>query len=323
MKWLAECSAGAVRDALQAAAPELSRLPIVMSAPPGPVDPRWRKSSAVVGDRFIAKFAWSRPAALRLAREIGILAALADGPLVPFLPEVVVGSTDPLLMATRRVSGTSLFAVADSIDLDRAGRQLAGFLAALHHPAARERAEAAIGKLTSPEIPPLTTSMLRDRFTALARPDQRQAVVRWCDWADVMLAPPAPAVLVHGDLHGDNQVWNGDKLRLVIDFESVSAAEPEYELRAFPGPGMGPGVQLLTATMRHYQQLTGRQLSAERIMAWNLRQTLGDALWRSEAGLPLPDHRTPPEWVDDLAARFRALGIDPEAPRRRAKARGL
>lgn len=48
-------------------------------------------------------------------------------------------------------------------------------------------------------------------------------------------------------------------------------------------------------------------------MAWHLRNALGDALWRSEAGIPLPDHRTPPEWVDDLTARFSALGIDPEA----------
>jgi hypothetical protein len=40
----------------------------------------------------------------------------------------------------------------------------------------------------------------------------------------------------------------------------------------------------------------------------------GPALWRSETGIPLPDHHTPPEWVDDLAARFSALGIGPEAP---------
>ncbi len=66
--------------------------------------------------------------------------------------------------------------------------------------------------------------------------------------------------------------------------------------------------------MRHYQQLTGRPLSADRIMAWHVRTALGDALWRSEAGIPLADHRTPPEWVDDLAARFSMLGIDPEAP---------
>jgi hypothetical protein len=49
-------------------------------------------------------------------------------------------------------------------------------------------------------------------------------------------------------------------------------------------------------------------------MAWHLRTALGDALWRSEAGVPLPDHRTPPAWVDDLAERFAALGIDPDAP---------
>ena len=138
--------------------------------------------------------------------------------------------------------------------------------------------------------------------------------MRWCDWADAVLASPGPAVLVHGDLHGNNQVWDHDTLRLVVDLETAGAAEPEYDLRLFPGPEMGPGVELLTAVMRHYQQITGRHLSAGRIMAWHLRTALGDALWRSEAGIPLADHRTPPEWVDDLAARFTMLGIDPEAP---------
>ena len=121
-------------------------------------------------------------------------------------------------------------------------------------------------------------------------------------------------MLVHGDLHGDNQVWDRDELRLVVDFATAGAAEPEYELRAFPGLGMGPGLELLTAVMRHYQQVTGRQLSADRVLAWHLRQALGDALWHSEAGIPLNDHRTPPQWVEDLAARFSALGIDPDVP---------
>ena len=51
--------------------------------------------------------------------------------------------------------------------------------------------------------------------------------------------------------------------------------------------GMGPGVELLTALMRHYQQVSGRQLSADRVMAWHLRTVLGDALWLSEARIPL------------------------------------
>jgi len=148
------------------------------------------------------------------------------------------------------VPGTSLFEVADSIDRDRAGRQLARFLTALHHPAARRRAEAVVG----------------------------------------------------------------NELRLVVDFETIGAAEPEYDLRAFPGPGMGPGLELLAAIMRHYQQISGRRLSTERLMAWHFRNALGDVLWRSEAGIPLADHRTPPEWVDDLTARFSTLGIDPGAP---------
>ena len=151
---------------------------------------------------------------------------------------------------------------------------------------------------------------MRDRFGRWVRADQRQTVMRWCDWADAALASPGPAVLVHGDLHGDNQVWDHDELRLVVDFETIGAAEPEYDLRTLPGPGMGPGVELLAAVMRHYQQVTGRPVSADRVMAWHLRHALGDALWRSEVGIPLADHRTPTAWVDDLSTRFSALGID-------------
>jgi len=35
-----------------------------------------------------------------------------------------------------------------------------------------------------------------------------------------------------------------------------------------------------------------------------VRQALGDVLWRTDAGIHLADHRTPPDWVDDLAVRF-------------------
>jgi aminoglycoside phosphotransferase (APT) family kinase protein len=315
MRWLAECSVAALREALGGVAPELAGYPVTVPGPAGKQDPLWHSGCVPAGDRFFVKFAWSRPAALRLAREIAVLAALAREPKVPFLPEVVASSTDPLLMITRRVPGASLFEVAGSIDPDRAARQLVRFLAALHHPAARRRAEAAVGPLTGPQLPPPTTGTLRDRLAPWIGPDQLRTVAGWCDWTDAVLGSPSgPAVLVHGDLHGNNQVWDRDELRLVMDFENIGAAEPEYELRGFPGPGMGPGLELLTAIMRYYQQVTGRQLSADRVMAWHLRHALGDVLWRSEAGIPLADHRTPPQWVEDLAARFTALSIDPEAP---------
>jgi aminoglycoside phosphotransferase (APT) family kinase protein len=317
MKWLAECSAKALGEALRVVAPELSGGPVTVPVPDPAVkgDPLWWSSSAVAGERFIVKFAWSRPAALRLAHEIGVLAALAREPRVPFLPEVVASSTDPVLLITRLVPGVSLFKVISSIDPDRAGQQLTCFLAAMHDPSARQRAEAVAGTLGGVRLQPATTRTLRERFGRWVRPHQRRVIMRWCDWCDAVLASPGPAVLVHGDLHGNNQVWDHGKLRLVVDLETAGAAEPEYDLRHFPGPDMGPGVELLTAVMRHYQQITGRQLSTDRVMAWHLRTALGDALWRSEAGIPLTDHRTPPERVDDLAARFTMLGIDPEAPR--------
>jgi len=226
VRWLAECSAGALGEALRVVAPELSGDPVTVPGP-DPVaqrHPLWWSSSTVVGEQFIVKFAWSRPAALRLVREIGVLTALGREPAVPCLPEVIASSTDPVLLITRLVPGASLFDVIGSIDPDRAGQQLAQFLAALHHPAARQRAEAAVGELTGAHLPPATTATLRERFGRWAQADQRRIVVRWCERADAVLAAAGPAVLVHGDLHGDNQVWDHDQLRLVVDLETAGTA---------------------------------------------------------------------------------------------------
>ncbi|MEU4287502.1 aminoglycoside phosphotransferase family protein [Kribbella sp. NPDC026596] len=311
VRWLAEGSSAAVAGALRRVAPGLGDYPIAIRESIGE-DPLWWSASAMVGGRFVAKFAWSRPAGLRLAHEIAVLEALAREPAVPFLPEVVASSTDPLLLVTRLVPGEALFEVVDSIDRDLVGRQLAQFLGELHHPATRARVEGALGELAPAALQPATGDALRDGFVKWARPDQHPAVIRWCDWADDVLATPRPSVLVHGDLHGGNQVWDGEHLRVVVDFETAGLAEAEYDLRTFPGTG--PGVELLTATLRHYTRITGRELAVDRVMAWHLRTALADALWRSEAGVPLPDHRTPPEWVDDLAKRFTALGIDPDTP---------
>jgi hypothetical protein len=78
---------------------------------------------------------------------------------------------------------------------------------------------------------------------------------------------------------------------------------------------MGPGVELLTAVMHRYQQITGRYLSADRVMAWHLRTILGDALWRGEAGIPLTDHRTPPDGWTIWPRASRCSASTREAPR--------
>ncbi|MBP2351484.1 hypothetical protein JOF29_002567 [Kribbella aluminosa] len=169
MRWLDEYSPAAIADLVRQVTPELSDLPIVTRELVNKDEPVWWSSSAVVGGRYVAKFAWSRPAALRLAHEVAVLDALSREPAVPYLPKVVASSTDPLLLVTELVPGTSLFEVVDAIDRNQAGRQLA-------------------------------------------------------------------------------------------HFGTAGRAEPEYDLRAFPGTGPA-------------------------------------------------DHRTPPDWIDDLAARFTALNL--------------
>jgi hypothetical protein len=94
----------------------------MVPGPAGKQDPLWHSGCVPAGDRFFVTFAGSRPAALRLAREIRVLAALARQRKVPFLPEVVASSAGPLLMITRRVPGTPLFEVAGWINPDDAAR---------------------------------------------------------------------------------------------------------------------------------------------------------------------------------------------------------
>jgi hypothetical protein len=51
MKWLAECSVAALREALEAVAPELSGYPVTVPGPAGKQDPLWHSGCVPVGDR--------------------------------------------------------------------------------------------------------------------------------------------------------------------------------------------------------------------------------------------------------------------------------
>ncbi len=95
-----------------------------------------------------------------------------------------------------------------------------------------------------------------------------------------------------------------------MDFENCGLAEPEFDFRVLPV--FGPGVDLLVATIDRYEALSGRTLDPARIMALHLVNYLGDALWRTEAGVPLPEPGdTPSAYVEEAAGRLAALGIDP------------
>ncbi|MFD3456949.1 phosphotransferase family protein [Streptomyces sp. NPDC058691] len=314
--WLGEPTVDALRAALRAVAPDLAEGTIVPRGLEPSDDPQWCSASAVVDGRFVVKFAWSRPAALRVCHQARILDALGKAaPRLP-LPAVVAASHDPAMLVLRWVPAAPFFDVRHRIgpaERDGAARDLAAVLAELHRPATLRAVSEALGPLPEPAAP-ATTDVLRARFGALVRSDQRARVLSWCDWADTVLAARGRTVLVHGDFHGDNHLWDGDgealRLRLLIDLETVGVGEPEFDLRCLPADC---GVELFAATVAHYEEAAGTSLDVDRLMAWHLRTVLGDALWRAEAGVPLPDRRTPVQWVDDLAARFAALGTFDEA----------
>lgn len=318
--WLKEYSEPALRSALRLAGSGLDELSIELTGTNDLSRPAWASGSATIDGRFLAKFAFSEPTAVRVWHEARVLKLLGEQPAFE-VPDVVAASPDPACLATRIVEGgvpLSYELVRASIPerVDALGAELARFLANLHAPQILALARARLDvPLRIPE-PGLqaTTDELRLRFTPMVQARQRARVRRWCDWVDEQLAPPATIVFVHGDFHPYNQLWDAQALRLLLvaDFETSGIAEPEYDFRAIPS--FGPGIDLLSCTIDEYVALTGRRLSLERIMALHLRTSLGDALWRTEAALPLllprPGGGTPDDYVDELAARFALLGIE-------------
>lgn len=312
LTWLAEQSVPAVAAAVRRAAPSLDDLPITLHRKQNEVDPYWFSGSARIGDSYVAKFAWSEVAARRTDREGRVLYALHElAPDLP-LPQVIVRSADPVLVVTRIVPGVPLDS-AGVAGHDRAGRDsiatdLARFLAALHDPSLLDAVQQIIA-LTPPEAQADIAS-LRAGLGRWIAPRQRETVQRWYDWADAIFDRTAPRnVLVHGDFHGHNQIWDMavPALRAVLDFDITGPCDAEFDLRCLPNDV--PDFDLVLHVIRCYQRESGRTLDMERIMAWHLRTALGDVLWRSEANVPLPGGGTPVSWVDDLAARMMQAGI--------------
>jgi aminoglycoside phosphotransferase (APT) family kinase protein len=275
-------------------------------------NPTWWKRSARLNDGFVAKFAWSKPAAERVWHEAEVLRVL-DTQVPPIrTPRLVASSSDPVLLVTKWVEGTPLtheqVETADRPGLEHVASELALFLSELHRPQVLAEVEAVIGSLTNPE-PQATTEQIRRRLSPWVRADQTPMIMKWCDWADHTLNIPKTKVFVQGDMHGHNQVWDPKQpvLGIVVDYEESGVTDATYDFRYLPT--QGPGVDLLVATATSYAEISGNAIDISRVMAWNIRTVLGDALWRSEAGIPLPDGGTPSDWVDGLHLRLSELGL--------------
>jgi len=98
-------------------------------------------------------------------------------------------------------------------------------------------------------------------------------------------------------------------LSTVVDFDISGPRDAEIDFRYLPSQATGS--DLFTTVVRHYRDESRRDLDLDRVMAWHIRTVLGDALWRSEAGVALPGGGDPSTWVDDLAHRMRGAGVEP------------
>ncbi|HEX3813257.1 MAG TPA: phosphotransferase [Mycobacteriales bacterium] len=313
LTWLSEQSASAVGAAVRRVAPSLAELPITLQLKQDEVDPYWFSGSARIGDTHMAKFAWSEVAARRTRREGRVLQALhALAPDLP-LPEVVASSADPVLIVTRIVPGRPLtpagIAAHSDAGVDSIATDLARFLAALHDPSLLDAVQRVV-PLKTPDGQADTDS-LRAGLGRWVAARQRETVLRWCDWTDAVFARTPPRnVLVHGDFHGHNQIWDltVPALRAVLDYDITGPGDAEFDLRCLPSDV--PDFDVVLRVIGCYERESGRALDLERVMAWHLRTALGDVLWRSEAHIPLPGGGTPVSWVDDLAARMTRAGLE-------------
>jgi Phosphotransferase enzyme family len=302
--WLAAATPRDVLDAVARIAPALAAGPAELHEHLEGEDSLWHRGTAWLGDGHVVKFAWSRQAGDELLREVRVMGALARTPYARFMPAIVASSEDPLLIITRRADGLPAWGevLGDAGARASIGRDLGRMLSVLHDRRVLDAVEAAGIRLPPPQ-PQAETSAIRERLTRLIAPAEVPLVLGWCDWVDATLASRAgERVLLHGDLHGHNLLCNAGRVTLVLDYDGVSAGDHHYDLRYLPD--MPGGIDLFRIAAEQYESITGRAVQPAPVLAWHIRTVLGDALWRTELGVPLPGGGTVHEWIAKLDQRI-------------------
>lgn len=310
VSWLPEPSVDAVRAVLKQIAPEFAWHPIDLKLGPPQSDPQWFGATLRLGDAALLKFSWSEAATARLIYQADVLAALAALGLA--VPEIIAFSSSPAILVLNFVPGQpapwgdkaeALPASARS----RVGEEIGGELARLHSREVADRLRA-LGILRGPFIP-TTLERLRTDFAGSLDPHRRDIVLRWCDCAESILAEPSEEVCLHGDLHAFNIVFEPKGLRLLrfVDFESAALADYHIDFRYMPAQGP---LDLFRSVVATYESVTGRVVSHDRVIAWHVRTMLGDAHWRTAAGIPIPGSSSVAHVVDQISERITTLGLD-------------
>jgi aminoglycoside phosphotransferase (APT) family kinase protein len=303
--WIDGLSASAVCNAVRAVLPDLADAPVELHVELEQIDPIWHRGTAWLGHTHVVKFAWSAEAALELARERIAMLALGGTRFARWMPTVEATSERPLLIVTRRVEGVPCW--GEILSDPNIARDVATALADLHDP----RVLSAIrnGGIEPPApSPQADTEAIRSRLHRFLSPSHLSLVRRWCDWTDrVQASSTGKPVILHGDLHGYNLLVRDGSLRCVLDYDAISVGDHHYDLRYLPG--LGSSIDFLVAVVDEYERRTGRAVDPAPLLAWHIRTVLGDALWRSEAGVPLPAGGTVHDWIEALELRIARLAV--------------
>jgi aminoglycoside phosphotransferase (APT) family kinase protein len=229
--------------------------------------------------------------------------ALARTQFVRWMPTVEAASEAPLLIVTRRVQGEPCW--GEILHDPAVARAVAAVLADLHDPAVLAAVVGQEVELPDPQ-PQASTDAIRSRLGRYLPPAHMELVHRWCDWTDRVQARAAgERVILHGDLHGYNLLVGDRSVRCVLDYDAVSVGDHHYDFRYLPG--IESSIRFLVAVVDEYERRSGRTVEPAPLLGWHIRTVLGDALWRSEAGVSLPGGGTVAEWIEQMQLRITRL----------------
>lgn len=306
-RWTSRPDDDELRRALTRLDPDLGSLPIRTNPSVDQPNRFFWGGSAWLGERYVVKYSWANERADRVLREARLLDRMRSlGPDLP-VPRVVGFRDDPALFVSEGVAGGPLsWEMASALDPGQLGHvadRLGSFMAELH---GLDPVDLLDGLHDVVPHAQSTTDLLRERYPRLVDDRRSELVLGWCDWVDDALDPAtAPSdVVVHGDLHGHNQVWDPEalELRLVVDFGECGLRDPHFDFRYLPGNAAT--LDLVHAVVAAYERESGCRLDLDRIKGWQILTHLGDALWRTEAGVELPGGGDASTWVDDLERRL-------------------
>jgi aminoglycoside phosphotransferase (APT) family kinase protein len=301
--WLDSASVGAVRDAVSCAAPhlvgEVELNDTFLSS-----NPFWQRGTAWLGAQHVVKFAWSEAAAAELDRERRVVLALAGTPFRRWLPPIEATAERPVLIITRRVDGMPC---AGTLLEDRAtaaavAQDLAQALATLHDPVVLAAVTRAV-PAPPPPAPQAETGEIRDRLYLFVDPAHLPQIRQWCVWVDEVQGDlTGDHVLLHGDVHGYNLLVEAGRLRCVLDYDAASVGDHHFDFRYLPA--IEKTIGFFCRVAEQYERRTRRAVDPAPVLAWHIRTVLGDALWRSEAGVPLPGGVTADQWIEEMKERI-------------------